>query len=624
MQRHYIYHIHKFIEIDDITHTIANKQEISSELERLENINHLGLISRVFPLTRHTKFEHCVGLYHLCSLAGDNVSGLNKLKIHKQSLKLAGLLHAIGHFPLTYTSEKALAYLHSLDNRTLTELDKIADQIGKELGWNEKDTQKYKRSSVGQGFAKLYRLLTAYKILNFADFPPEYRNQTIRYLVEQQNPGYQLLDLLDFVEFTLRDAFYLNEIVIELNLLPFLKGISFENSYPKPPDVFDAIASLNSYLKENVYRNAQVIGVSELYTRTLILLFKQNALNLGQMLVFSDSDLLREIENKRSTYLGDTLKIEGLLKALRDGRISRVFKCFIQSDDDLFSADKKIVRVRASNFVKNPLTQGYYLALERERIRVMPRRSITGWEVSIFCDLKKHSIVDVLSMVTMCENQDLFCEVEPTNQILSFLFGLKVQPNYERYTKARRYVQKAVGATARKKSDIGKLFHGDNERIDSVLNYIERVSLDDALEFLVDDFLGNPQLYSEKLVGQVAAAVRKARPRESVSKEILQEYGCFLQCVISAQSSECGFWVAPGVNIYNKDGTQRAEIDVISLEYLGRAKKPHLKFIEVSVDDSTNKELEIRNKLEQSKRIVEQRFPRCLKIECFFNGKEIC
>ena len=42
---------------------------------RLERIQQLGFVSRVWPGARHTRFEHSLGVMHLTRLAIDHIRG---------------------------------------------------------------------------------------------------------------------------------------------------------------------------------------------------------------------------------------------------------------------------------------------------------------------------------------------------------------------------------------------------------------------------------------------------------------------------------------------------------------------------------------------------------------------
>lgn len=93
--------IHGFIEYNEIEKKLIN----TYVFQRLRNIKQLALANYVYPGAVHTRFEHSLGVMHLAGKIAKN------LKIDEDEIKIiriAGLLHDIGHGPFSHISEQLL------------------------------------------------------------------------------------------------------------------------------------------------------------------------------------------------------------------------------------------------------------------------------------------------------------------------------------------------------------------------------------------------------------------------------------------------------------------------------------------------------------------------------------
>lgn len=81
----------------------------SSFLQRLRRIHQLAGAYLVYPGGVHTRFEHVLGTMHVAGLIGETIA--NKAGIRKeeiQKLRLAALLHDVGHGPFSHLFEEVL------------------------------------------------------------------------------------------------------------------------------------------------------------------------------------------------------------------------------------------------------------------------------------------------------------------------------------------------------------------------------------------------------------------------------------------------------------------------------------------------------------------------------------
>lgn len=71
--------------------------------QRLRRIKQLGLANLVFPGAEHTRFSHCIGTM---AIAGRICEQLRLLPSEQQLVRLAALLHDVGHLPLSHLLER--------------------------------------------------------------------------------------------------------------------------------------------------------------------------------------------------------------------------------------------------------------------------------------------------------------------------------------------------------------------------------------------------------------------------------------------------------------------------------------------------------------------------------------
>ena len=93
-----------------------------SAFQRLRLIRQLGFSDIAFPSAVHTRFTHSLGVSHLAGEAFDSIFEKNKgllsdkkKQLFKKTLRIASLLHDIGHGPFSHSSECLMPPLKKLN-----------------------------------------------------------------------------------------------------------------------------------------------------------------------------------------------------------------------------------------------------------------------------------------------------------------------------------------------------------------------------------------------------------------------------------------------------------------------------------------------------------------------------
>ncbi len=102
----------KLVTLHDPVHGAIQADELewlliqSRPLQRLKGIKQLGLVEAVYPGANHTRFEHSLGTMYVAGLMADRL-GLSPEEVRK--VRLAGLLHDLGHSALSHAVEGVLS-----------------------------------------------------------------------------------------------------------------------------------------------------------------------------------------------------------------------------------------------------------------------------------------------------------------------------------------------------------------------------------------------------------------------------------------------------------------------------------------------------------------------------------
>ncbi|MCP5051179.1 MAG: HD domain-containing protein [bacterium] len=256
-------------------------------LQRLRRIRQLALAYLVYPGALHTRFEHSLGVCYLASVMVDKLlpKGDNG---NKEIVKLAALLHDVGHGPFSHVSESILEMFLEKDPPPGEITEKIHEKITARLLKQDKD---------------LKRIIGEDKIDEIIGILPPGDRVDIS-LMKQIVSGPIDADKQDYL---LRDSYFCG---VKYGVYDYLRLINTLGSYRDEGDEYicvegDGIHALEQfilakyYMTRQVYRHRIRLISDEMIIRGIELGIRRDEIKeLKDLYIFKESD----------TYLANYLK----------------------------------------------------------------------------------------------------------------------------------------------------------------------------------------------------------------------------------------------------------------------------------------------------------------------------
>lgn len=169
--------VHGYIGITELERLVIDTRP----LQRLRGIKQLSVTHLIYPGADHSRFSHVLGTMHLAGQIAENLRRSVSLSQEEwQMVRLAGLLHDVGHGPFSHSFEELLVKYRGLNH----------EQLGREV---------LKRSELAdvlkeQGFEPE-------EVAELAFGEPPREKQYLRQVVASQVDA-------DKMDFLLRDAYF--------------------------------------------------------------------------------------------------------------------------------------------------------------------------------------------------------------------------------------------------------------------------------------------------------------------------------------------------------------------------------------------------------------------------------
>lgn len=261
--------VHGYIKLTDEERNIID----SNYMQRLRRVGQMRMSSLVYPSATHTRFSHSIGVMYV---AGEFAKSLDMSNKMYRTIRIAGLIHDVGHGPFSHTSDRVAqryGYTHEENScRILDEelsslipddisIRKIKDQILGEADINiiagniDADRIDYlNRDAVNTGLE--HGTIDYQTIIEFSDID----NGS---LVFDRKATYALTELL-----TAR--LYMHNAITNHHVARLAETILERciERYVDDDSIIDMM-SCDDYVMHNNLLNSDEQGVSELYSRVM-------------------------------------------------------------------------------------------------------------------------------------------------------------------------------------------------------------------------------------------------------------------------------------------------------------------------------------------------------------------
>ncbi|HEY4105404.1 MAG TPA: HD domain-containing protein, partial [Polyangiaceae bacterium] len=263
--------------------------------QRLRYVRQLGLAFLVYPGATHSRFEHALGAYHLARRTLTLFEELGDFDTIEREecaiIRVAALLHDIGHYPFSHALEEIGAMHHEEVARPLITGGEVAQVLRRELGPDAPD--RVMALIRGESDSPLQGLIS----------------------------GSIDLDKLDYLR---RDAFMCGVSYGEIDVDRLINALTLvrdpASGKPSVGMVEKGLSALESLLfaKYQMYRNVYwhhaVRSATAMYKRLVTDALDAGALDAHTLAGFTDEGLLHTLESRAPSQLLRALRARRLYK----------------------------------------------------------------------------------------------------------------------------------------------------------------------------------------------------------------------------------------------------------------------------------------------------------------------
>ncbi|RLF70639.1 MAG: hypothetical protein DRN40_04120 [Thermoplasmata archaeon] len=294
--------------IDETEEIRVVEGKLKQLYERLKEISNLGIIPEVFGMAKYPKYEHSLGTTHQV-ISMLNIVDKNIIpEKYRKPLILASLFLHLGHFPYTYSTERALLLACYLDNeygdkRIKEYIEELIKKVLDKGNVDEKTRNKIRENVLSlRDYKLLYRFFSARILIeNYRYLRNKIEGLSegdleiiIKDLIDETSDGYFYLRLADMADYVQRDALYFGTVRIEVSPVHLYGGMSrYEPSFSVSEE--ELIEHNLDYLTERFYYKPDIDWFDRLYEKIVASLIMSKKFKLEWLMEYNDSQFRRLI-----------------------------------------------------------------------------------------------------------------------------------------------------------------------------------------------------------------------------------------------------------------------------------------------------------------------------------------
>ncbi|MBN2013664.1 MAG: HD domain-containing protein [Candidatus Altiarchaeota archaeon] len=367
----------------------------SPQFQRLRNIKQNGLCFLVYPAMNSTRFEHSLGVMHLAGILADHLELDDQ---DRKLLRVAGLLHDIGHCAFSHTSDDILVKMgHSHEENAVmlistTELRDVIEKHGL-------DGRKVSKLINGEGnFGKI--------------ISSEIDVDKMDYLIRDSYYAGVAYGIIDLERIIHGMRLYNNELVI--------RGSSQE--------AVESLLISRNMMYQTVYRHHTKRIVEAMFKRSLRRFLDDENISYEEFIQMDDIDLVYRLRNSRGypRQMMDRIDNRRLFKIFYSEKVKKIEENFRR---DILEKDEKIEERISADF-----------GIESGHVLVdMPETKMSEFRIRIESDDGLRHIDEVSSLAKALERAEEermnFCIYTPPEEMKK-MKGFNVE-DYIEFTQKR-------------------------------------------------------------------------------------------------------------------------------------------------------------------------------------------